>query len=280
MATCEKPQLKKIKHTKVERVRGWIAKTHRLANVVMPYDDESGHNNLPEPMTREEFFMLNQCLADKKISRRKYNQILVARNLRLAHSWAMKFKRSLPTMEFADIMAESAMSLMEVAKAFDPKRGFMFSTLATWALKNYLYKLCIAPHKDVRGEHTRVFTTVRSCTNVTVNQFQKNEEEKDPISLLEQPPESEGVWCKDDRALLLKCMATLSDREQDLIRYRYFGNGQISAADNGNNHYALTLSEVGDLLGVTKERVRQLEYRCIQKIKQAWLLHRGSLPNL
>lgn len=55
-----------------------------------------------------------------------------------------------------------------------------------------------------------------------------------------------------------ECLEVLSERERKIIKLRFAFNAEGYS----------TLSEVGNLLGITRERVRQIEEKCIEKIKQ------------
>lgn len=55
-----------------------------------------------------------------------------------------------------------------------------------------------------------------------------------------------------------ECLEVLSDRERRIIKLRFASNAEGYS----------TLSEVGNLFGITRERVRQIEEKCIEKIKQ------------
>jgi RNA polymerase primary sigma factor len=176
------------------------------------------------------------------------NQIIRA-NLRLVVSIA---KRHVGPMEnFFELVSDGNMSLMRAAEKFDFARGFKFSTYASWAImKNFARTI-----PDEHRHHDRFRTS-------STEMFSTAEDDRsDQIEL-----ESSQV---QREAQVEKILGSLDEREQKII-IRRFG------LQRGRE--PLTLKQVGAELGVTKERIRQIEARALSKLRKAVEEERIEFP--
>lgn len=176
------------------------------------------------------------------------NQI-VQSNLRLVVSIA---KRHLKSQEdFFQLISDGNMSLIRACEKFDYTRGNKFSTYASWSIiKNY--------GRTIPGEfkHRDRFRTAAE-------------------EIFLAAPDERSDWYNqvaEQRQLEIQVGAMLhhlDDREQQIIIRRF-----------GLNHKEepLTLQQVGVLMGVTKERVRQIEVRALNKLKEVAALERIERP--
>lgn len=167
------------------------------------------------------------------------NQIVQA-NLRLVVSIAKRHMNS--TDDFFGLVSDGNMSLIRAAEKFDYSRGNKFSTYASWAImKNYARTIPTEfKHRD------RFRTTAEEM-------FLAREDER-------KNPYLEETEHRRRQRQVLRILNRLDDREQKIISAR-FGLGR------GNE--PLTLKEVGAEMGVTKERIRQLEARALIKLREA-----------
>ncbi len=167
------------------------------------------------------------------------NQIIRA-NLRLVVSIA---KRHVGQAEsFFELVSDGNMSLMRAAEKFDYARGNKFSTYATWAImKNFA--------RTIPDEHKQRdrFRTSTSEMFATTEDERGNHIKMETAQMLRE-------------AEVQRILGRLDKREQDIIMRRYgLRRGQEP----------LTLKEVGAELGVTKERIRQIETRALSKLREA-----------
>ena len=165
------------------------------------------------------------------------NQIIQA-NLRLVVSIA---KRHIASMDdFFELVSDGNMSLMRAVDKFDFTRGNKFSTYASWAImKNFA--------RTIPEELRR-----RDRSNAGEMEFW---EFVDPAQT--DPADSdfgEPAWGVSLETLL----SGLEERERQIIMARY-GLGESDSP--------MTLTQVGEMLGVTKERVRQIESRAMNKLR-------------
>jgi RNA polymerase primary sigma factor/RNA polymerase sigma factor len=167
------------------------------------------------------------------------NQIVRA-NLRLVVSIA---KRHVGQAEnFFELVSDGNMSLMRAVEKFDYARGNKFSTYASWAImKNFA--------RTIPNEH-RYHDRFRSSQS---EMFATAEDERtDQVEIESSQMQRETQ--------IEKILACLDEREQKII-VRRFGLKR--------GEEPLTLKQVGVELGVTKERIRQIEARALSKLRKA-----------
>ena len=167
------------------------------------------------------------------------NQIVRA-NLRLVVSIAKRHVG--PVENFFELVSDGNVSLMRAAEKFDYSRGFKFSTYASWAIMKNFARTIPDEHRyrdRFRTSHGEMFTTAQDDRS---DQFQQ------------ESSQSRREWQVE------KILGRLDEREQKII-IRRFGlqRGQEP----------LTLKQVGAELGVTKERIRQIEARALSKLRKA-----------
>ncbi len=177
------------------------------------------------------------------------NQIIRA-NLRLVVSIA---KRHVGQMDnFFELVSDGNMSLMRAVEKFDFARGNKFSTYASWAIMKNFARTIPDEHRQrdrFRTSHGEMFTATE---DERTDQF-----------------EQEAAQFQRE-AHVQRILDRLDEREQKII-VRRFGlrRGQEP----------LTLKQVGAELGVTKERIRQIEARALSKLRKAVEDERIEMPN-
>jgi RNA polymerase primary sigma factor/RNA polymerase sigma factor len=167
------------------------------------------------------------------------NQIVRA-NLRLVVSIA---KRHVAQADnFFELVSDGNMSLMRAVEKFDFARGNKFSTYASWAIMKNFARTIPDEHRHrdrFRTSHSDMFySTEEPRTDQYEQESAQSQRESQVGKILER----------------------LDEREQKIIISRF-------GLDHG--HEPQTLKEVGAQMGVTKERVRQLEARALTKLRVA-----------
>ena len=166
---------------------------------------------------------------------------IVRANLRLVVSIAKRYANG-PAHLF-ELISDGNMSLIRAAEKFDFARGFRFSTYATWAImKNF-----------ARTIPTELRQRARFRTG--------GEERLLGIEDL-RPDSARRESAQSERQLeVSRILKHLDERERQIIQHR-FGLDR-------NRSNPMTLKEVGRVMGVTKERIRQLEARAMAKLRDA-----------
>ena len=165
---------------------------------------------------------------------------IVQSNLRLVVSIAKRHVAS--TDDFFGLVSDGNMSLIRAVEKFDYSRGNKFSTYASWAIMKNFARTIPSEFK-----HRDRFRTT------TEELFVSRQDER-------MDPYAEETIQRSRQRELSKILNRLDEREQKIITAR-FGLGR------GNE--PLTLKQVGEELGVTKERIRQLEARALSKLREA-----------
>jgi len=165
---------------------------------------------------------------------------LVRANLRLVVSIA---KRRVTAGDgFFDLVSDGNMSLIRAVEKFDYARGNKFSTYASWAImKNYA--------RTIPDEHRRR------------ERFRAADTEMLQTAADRRSDEHQTRLVESDRLRQVgRFLDRLDSREQTIIIRRY---------GLDHDHEPQTLKEVGTALGVTKERVRQIEAKALEKLREA-----------
>jgi len=171
---------------------------------------------------------------------------LTEANVRLVASIAHKFSNS--PSEFEDLVSDGNMILLNAIDKFDYSRGFRFSTYATHAIQRHFFR-------QTKRQQRRKKFEIGTPTDI----------------LAQMVPEKERDEPLDHRIaedLMDAFDECLNEREQQIIMERF------GLDDNGKGK---TLKAVADRVGLSKERVRQLQVRAIEKLQNLAVRKRMSL---
>ena len=218
-------------------------------------------------------------------------RMLILCNLKLVITIAKSYMTY--HIPFLDLIEEGNLGLIKAVSRYDPEKGFRFSTYASWwikqsivrAISNYSRTIRIPIHIfQLMTKYVAIGDqlTGLSCEekaeklNISPKKCRMIEElignikaldlasSKDTFNQLSRSEETESV--SDPEKIILqqiehenlgKLMERLSDREKLIIKIRY-------GFDDGEPH---TLAETGEVMKVSRERVRQLEMRALRKLK-------------
>jgi RNA polymerase sigma factor (sigma-70 family) len=170
-----------------------------------------------------------------------FREYLVRTNLALV--LAMAKRTRLGDVDFAEIVSEGNMALLRAIDKFNVERGFKFSTYACRAI--------------LKGFSRTAMKSSRYKTRFPV-EFEPDYEKSDWADKRRDQVEED---CVDElKQIVDRNLAELSDIEQTVIRRRF--NWQQAEES------PMTLEEVGQIIGVTKERVRQIQNKALTKIRQ------------
>ena len=172
-----------------------------------------------------------------------YRRQIAETNLALV--LAMSKRTRMSEVDFADLVSEGNMALLRSVDKFDCDRGFKFSTYACRAILKAF------------SRHGMRFTRYRQRFPTDFDPSLERSHHVDTVR-----EQSVADSAAEVRHLVLNNGADLSEVERTVIHHRF---GIDGAAD----HVNLTLEQVGQIIGVTKERVRQIQNKALRKLREA-----------
>lgn len=154
-------------------------------------------------------------------------------------------------LDFSDLVSEGNMALLRAIDKFDVSKGFKFSTYACRAILKSFSKLNA---KELRYEQRfpAVFDPKMQRSNYTEEQRRVSHEER----------------AQDAKEILIKNTANLTRVESSVLKHRFALGVHLKNADHAR---PLTLDAVGKIIGVTKERVRQIQNKALAKIRRCMI---------
>ena len=279
--------LPEIERTQYEEL---VAKAEDAAELMISsaFEEKLG-DELPTTTDREE---LDGLIAAGVVARDK----LTISNLRLVVSIAKRYMNR--GLSFLDLIQEGNMGLMKAVEKFDFSRGYKFSTYATWWIRQAITRAIADQSRTIRVP-VHMIETVRELnrvkreyiqshgsaatledlsklTGMTIDKIKKVESVSQYTASLERPFGEEdedtlGDFIEDTsspsptketfrmflKEQLARALDQLDEREREILKLRY-------GLDDGHPR---TLKDVSLKFNITRERVRQIEIKAIEKLK-------------
>jgi RNA polymerase primary sigma factor len=172
---------------------------------------------------------------------RDTRELITQANLALVLAMAKRTRMS--DVDFGELVSEGNMALLRAVEKFDVGRGFKFSTYACRAILKAFSRIAVKTNR-----YRQAFPT----------EFDPSMEKSNYQETVRADVEQDAV--EELQRIIGENRAQLSDVEKRVIEARF-------AVNAGETAEAMTLEEVGRLIGVTKERVRQIQNKALEKLR-------------
>ena len=262
----------------------------QLLNPTRQYLDEIGIS--PLLSADEEKYYARRALKGDEAARQR----MIESNLRLVVKISRRYiNRGLPLL---DLIEEGNLGLIHAVKKFDPERGFRFSTYATWWIRQTIERAimnqsrtvrlpihiikdinsCLRAARRLRQESDREPTSADIANyldrdvaeverlmglhhRVTLRAGPADDDGGNPVDMLQGKRDAEPSRCAQKEAMtdiVEHWIGELDEKQREVLERRFGLHGYRRA----------TLEQIGSEIGVTRERVRQIQHEALKNLRK------------
>ena len=252
-----------------------------------------------ELLTREEEIELGKRVAEGD---EQAKQELVKCNLRLVVSIAKKYANLSDTLSFEDLIQEGNIGLMKAADKYDYTLGYKFSTYATWWIRQAItrgiadqsrtIRIPVHLHDNLRKMHVAITNYISEhgeepsdkyladLLGITEEAVRERKLAAQGVVSLSQPVRNEGEEDGDELGSFIEDPTYNDNSIEDALYLRDFKSAVFDKVPLSEREKMVlkcrfgidmprryTLEEIGKMMGVTRERVRQIEAKAIRRLR-------------
>ena len=252
-----------------------------------------------ELLTREEEIELGKRVAEGD---EQAKQELVKCNLRLVVSIAKKYANLSDTLSFEDLIQEGNIGLMKAADKYDYTLGYKFSTYATWWIRQAItrgiadqsrtIRIPVHLHDNLRKMHVAITNYISEhgeepsdkyladLLGITEEAVRERKLAAQGVVSLSQPVRNEGEEDGDELESFIEDPTYNDNSIEDALYLRDFKSAVFDKVPLSEREKMVlkcrfgidmprryTLEEIGKMMGVTRERVRQIEAKAIRRLR-------------
>ncbi len=272
-------------------------KALRLTNQITQRDSESIEKYLSEIGKNEMITAEQEGVLSRRIKEGDLDALeeLVSSNLRFVVSVAKQYQNQ--GLPLSDLINEGNLGLIRAAKKFDETKGFKFISYAVWWIRQAMMQAIIEQSRIIRVPINKVgtFSKINRAFQSFEQEYQREPSIDELAEMVGMSKEDINDYFRSNSPMLSTdakvngegtFVEILSNRdemspEDSMIKKSVEGEVNnmlchlnereseiISSYFGLNGKDPMTLEEIGQRFGLTRERVRQIKERCMQKLKQ------------
>jgi len=293
---CYLMQKKGLKKEDLQGGRKKFKKVKKITNFIIETTREANH--LDSPKDREGFLKLREEIKEARLCYERYRDRMIKANLRLVVSFAKKYTgRGVP---FLDLIQEGNIGLSRAVDKFDYRRGNRFSTYASWWIRQSLSRAISDQSRTIRVpihiteqmkkvnkasqeleqelSHAPTAKDIAEKCDFPLERVEKvqrvisrstsmdmpigEDEDSHLIEIIENEKANnplEEVNLRYLKKEIDRLIEEVKDvREREILKLRF-------GTENG---WDCTLQEIGEKYGVTRERIRQIEAKVLDELRE------------